>query len=294
MAQLFVLGMAAVDFVFSVPAMPRTAEKYLARDAKVVGGGPAANAAVAVARLGGTPELAARLGDDALALLILQGLEADGVATNFVNRAPDGQSSFSSVYVDSQGERQIVNFRGTGLTEDTFWLANAKRADAVLVDTRWPGGAARALDMARDWGVPGVLDAEAPIDPSLLEKASHIAFSRTGLQQLSNAKDPARALKDATAGFEGWACVTDGERGVWFTDESGIAHVPAFQVVAKDTLAAGDIWHGAFALSLAEEGDALTAIRFANAAAALKCMNFGGRVGCPDRAAVNSFLKENT
>ncbi|MFT7137435.1 MAG: sulfofructose kinase [Akkermansiaceae bacterium] len=294
MTQVFVLGMAAVDFVFSVPAMPRTAEKYLARDAKVVGGGPAANAAVAVARLGGTPELAARLGDDALAGLVLQGLEADGVATNFVNRAPDGQSSFSSVYVDAQGERQIVNFRGTGLTEDTFWLADATRADAVLVDTRWPSGALRALDMARTWGVPGVLDAEAPIDPSLLEKASHVAFSRTGLQQLSNENDPARALKEAAAGLEGWACVTDGERGVWFTDGTGIAHVPAFQVIAKDTLAAGDIWHGAFALSLAEERDALTAIRFANAAAALKCMNFGGRAGCPDRAAVNSFLKENT
>ncbi len=294
MARVFVLGMAAVDFVFSVPSMPRTAEKHLAMDAKVVGGGPAANAAVAVARLGGTPELAARLGDDTLAGLVLQGLETDGVATEFVNRAPDGLSSFSSVYVDAAGERQIVNFRGTGLTEDTNWLADAARADAVLVDTRWPAGAARALGMARDWGVPGVLDAEAPIDPVLLEKASHVAFSRTGLQQLSDAQNPARALEEAAPKLAGWACVTNGEHGVWYTGDDGIVHVPAFQVVVKDTLAAGDIWHGAFALSLAEAGDALAAIRFANAAAALKCMNFGGRAGCPDRAAVESFIKENT
>ncbi|MGB3312797.1 MAG: PfkB family carbohydrate kinase, partial [Albidovulum sp.] len=186
MARVLVLGMAAVDFVFSVPAMPRTAEKHLATDARIVGGGPAANAAVAVARLGGIPELAARLGADSLADLVLQGLAADGVPTAFVNRAPNGQSSFSSVYVDAAGERQIVNFRGAGLTKDTDWLAGATRADAVLVDTRWPAGAACALDMARAWGVPGVLDAEAPIDPQLLEKASHVAFSRTGLRQLSD------------------------------------------------------------------------------------------------------------
>lgn len=294
MVQILVLGMATVDFVFSVTSLPTSAEKHQALDAKVIGGGPAANAAVAVARLGGKPTLAARMGDDAMAGLVLQELKSEGVATSLVNLAPLGHSSFSSVYVDSAGERQIVNYRGADLIEDTSWLEKATQADAVLVDTRWPEGAAWALDMAMKWGVPGVLDAETPIDPMLLNKASHVAFSYPGLQQLTNLKDPVGALEKIASEMPGWACVTNGEHGVWYTGADGISHIPAFQVNVKDTLAAGDIWHGAFTLSLAEANDPVTAIRFANAAAALKCMNFGGRTGCPSRTSVEAFLKENT
>ena len=63
-------------------------------------------------------------------------------------------------------------------------------------------------------------------------------------------------------------------------------------MTAVDTLGAGDVWHGAFALRLAEGADELTAIRFASAAAALKCTRPGGRMGAPSRAEVAAFLKE--
>jgi sulfofructose kinase len=54
-------------------------------------------------------------------------------------------------------------------------------------------------------------------------------------------------------------------------------------VKAVDTLAAGDTWHGAFALALAERKELLAAIEFATAVAALKCTRFGGRAGIPKR-----------
>ncbi|MDJ0630055.1 MAG: PfkB family carbohydrate kinase [Rhodobacter sp.] len=292
MASLLVLGMAVVDFVFAVDTLPDRPQKYRADRADIVGGGPAASAAVAISRLGGHAALAARLGRDALADLILADLKAEGVSTDLVHRGPGGQSSFSSVYVDAGGERQIVNFRGAGLIEETGWLRDATPADAVLVDPRWPGGAEVALDLAHDWGVPGILDGEAPIAQALLQKASHVAFSRTGLQSLTDLTDPAQALADMARRLPGWACVTDGAGGVYHTEASGIAHTAAFQVDARDTTGAGDVWHGAFALALAEGQDEASAIRFANAAAAIKCTRFGGRSGCPDRAAVSAFLKE--
>jgi sulfofructose kinase len=61
-------------------------------------------------------------------------------------------------------------------------------------------------------------------------------------------------------------------------------------VVAVDTLAAGDVFHGAFALALAEAAPIPRAIAFANAAAALKCRSFGGRLGAPTRAEVEAAL----
>ncbi|SDJ97916.1 PfkB family carbohydrate kinase [Aliiruegeria lutimaris] len=292
MAQILVLGMAAVDFVLSMDAFPTDAAKYRAKAADIVGGGPAANAAVAIARLGGEPSFIGRLGNDPLADLVLGDLEAAGVGTAHVHRATGGRSSFSSVYVDARGERQIVNFRGDGLTEEVDWIARLPAARAVLVDTRWPNGAAAALRMAREWGVPGVVDGEAPIDPRLLENASHLALSAQGLASLEPGDDLAAALERLAARVPGWVCVTDGANGVWYTGASGIDHIPAFRVDVVDTLAAGDVWHGAFALALAEGQAEAEAIRFANATAALKCMTFGGRSGTPDRAAVLTFLKE--
>lgn len=292
MAVVFLVGMAAADFVLSVQEFPDAAEKYQATQAHIVGGGCAANAAVGVARLGGEAILATRLGSDPLAELIVAELALEGVQTGLVHRSPQGRSSFSSILIDANGERQIVNFRGSGLTEDTDWLKQAPAADAVLVDSRWSHGALVALKLARSRAIPGVLDAEAPVDPGLLAQASHVAFSSQGLRTLTGEPDLVAALKAVRAQVNGWACVTDGANGIYFLSGSQVENVPAFVVQARDTLAAGDIWHGAFTLCLAEGTDERTAVEFANAAAALKCLKFGGRSGCPSRRETENFLRE--
>ena len=64
------------------------------------------------------------------------------------------------------------------------------------------------------------------------------------------------------------------------------------KVDAKDTLGAGDVWHGAFALSLAEGNNEIEAVKFANSAASLKCSVFGGRKGIPFRHELENFIKE--
>jgi sulfofructose kinase len=79
---------------------------------------------------------------------------------------------------------------------------------------------------------------------------------------------------------------------VYYWRGDAIAHEPAFSVEALDTLGAGDTWHGAFALGLAEGMGEHAAIRFASAAAALKCTRFGGREGMPRREEVERRLAE--
>lgn len=290
MARIYVLGMAVMDFVFDVPAFPDQAQKYRATNAVLVGGGCAANGAYAVAKLGGDAVLAARFGDDQVADLILSDLTASGVDVTRCHKANGGQSSFSSVLVDATGERQIVNFRGSGLTEETSWIA--PDADAVLVDNRWPAGAATALAWAKSKGVPGVVDAEAPVDQSSIQDASHVAFSMQGLSAFTGSNETEVGLKIAATKLDAQVCVTDGERGCFWLSDGAVAHVPAYPVNVRDTLAAGDIWHGAFALRLAEHADMVSAISFANATAALKCTVFGGRAGCPDRSRVEAFMRE--
>jgi len=293
MAQVLVVGMAVVDFVFGLDSIPDRPVKYVASAAEVVGGGCAANAAVAVARLGGVAHLATRLGDDPMGDMILSDLIREGVRTDLARRTRGARSSYSAVCVDAAGERMIVNFRGEGLTEETGWIDDAPEVSAVLVDTRWPAGALRALELAKARGVPGVVDAEAPPEAQVLACASHTAFSHNGLLAFTGGDDLETALRAADARLPGWVCVTDGANGTYWLDHGRLGHAPAFDVAVTDTLGAGDVWHGAFALALAEGQGAGQAIRFASATAALKCTTFGGRKGCPDRSTVETFLKEN-
>lgn len=295
MANILLAGVAVIDFIFMLDQLPRAAEKYRARDAAISGGGCAANAAVAVARLGGRAALAARIGADTVGDLIVGGLEAEGVDCGRVRRFDGCRSSFSSVYVDGAGERQIVNFRDASLSFDAGWLAAEIPADfdAALGDTRWPQGSAMVLRAARRRGVPGVLDAEAPIAEALdaLNAASHVAFSMQGLRDHCGDADVERGLRRVAAETGAWVCVTDGAAGVTCLANGDLSHVAAFPVAAVDSLGAGDVWHGAFALALGEGMEELRAVRFANAVAAIKCTRFGGRAGIPRRAEVERFLE---
>ncbi len=231
--------------------------------------------------------------------MILADLAAEGVDVTNVTRTPGARSSYSSVFIDAQGgERQIVNFRGAGLVLDTRWFDTQQGLGAVLADTRRVDAALAALTLAKArGGIPGVLDGEAPVDPPrLMTAASHVALSMQGLRSLYPDLSVEAALACIRADHDVWACVTDGPNGVWFTTKIGVSHMPAHDIRPVDTLAAGDVWHGAFTLALAEGEREPSAIRIANAAAALKCMTKGGgrAGGAPTRAQLQDFLKETT
>ena len=298
MTTILTVGVAVIDIVMSVDSLPRKPEKYRARDAAIVGGGCAANAAAAVAHLGGRSLLAARTGQDQIGDMIVSGLAGEGVDCTLVRRIPGGRSSFSSIYVDAAGDRQIVNFRDMALSFDASWLEQRipDNVDAVLADTRWPQGAAVAMKVARARGIPGILDGEAPVREAdeALRQASHIAFSAQGLRDFAGVDDLDDALAKAREETSAWVCVTDGAAGVTFFEDGERANEPAFPVDVVDTLGAGDVWHGAFALALGEGQRARSAIRFASAVAALKCTRFGGRTGTPTRAEAEAFLRSRT
>ncbi len=223
MAKVLCIGHAVQDFVFSVHSMPRTADKYQASGFQTLGGGPAATAAVAISRLGGTAQLAARVGDDLLATLIAAELEHYGVDCRLLRRVEGGRSSISAVLVDSAGERMIVNYIDDSMDTDPAWLRSGAPADAaaVLVDTRWPEGALLGLELARRNGIPAVLDADYPVpkDGELVRAATHVAFSERGLADYSGLDDPAEALRSVSQHTAAWCCVTLGSEGALVIEE---------------------------------------------------------------------------
>ena len=298
MATVLCVGIATLDYIYALDEMPRVAEKHRARDLVITSGGIAANAAVAIARLGGEAIFAGRLGDDAVAVEILNALHAEDVRCSFVRGFPGVKSPVSTILVDRHGERLLISYRDGSLPSDPSWLPEElpPRVDAVLGDTRWEEAAARMFAAARRVGKPAVLDGDkAPKHPSILSDATHVAFSAQGLRELTGESDPRgglEKLRDQMATGDTWFAVTVGAEGVYFLENGDVAHAPAFPVEAVDTLGAGDVWHGAFALALAEGAGEREAISFASATSALKCLTFGGRNGSPRRPQVLAFLKE--
>lgn len=88
--------------------------------------------------------------------------------------------------------------------------------------------------------------------------------------------------------------VTLGAKGVLWVNDGAVEHTPAYTVTTVDTLGAGDVYHGAFALGVAENREIEDVVRWAAATAALKCSRFGGREGIPTRDEVEDFMKGNT
>ena len=283
-----------MDMVFSVREMPKKDGKYFSRQFEQTGGGIAANAAATIVSLGGATTLVTRLGNDRLGEQIRDELAAIGVDTSYVELVP-GQSPISAVMVDEAGDRVIINNTEEAIFEPTFDTAriDLKKFDGVLADTIWPRAAAALLSAARDLGLPAVLDYDVfdrPESYELLTCANHVAFSAPALKRLAGTIEPSAGLAHARTLTNAALSVSDGATGAYFCEGTEIDFSPAYEVDAVDTLAAGDVFQGALTLGLAEGLSRPEAMRFAAAAAAIKCTRFGGRKGIPNRDEVDAFI----
>ena len=293
MLTLLVVGAAVLDCVYDMDELPVAAEKYRAKSFALRGGGMAATAAVTARRLGIEAALAARVGDDFFGDAIIDELEKEGVDCKLVRRCRNRRSCVSAVMIDGSGERMIVNFKDPKMDTGSDWLPQAlpPEIDGVLGDHHWPEGTAHFFRLAREAGKPAILDGDRRTEMHILASATHIGFSARGLREQSGMQNLQEALAWCQTQVEGWLAVTDGENGAFFTENGGVGHEPAPKILAVDTNGAGDVWHGALAVALLEGQDPRTAVRFANAAASLKCSRFGGRPAIPARSEVMAFIE---
>jgi len=291
-------GIAVLDQVFRVQNFPRPDVKTQASEFRTVNGGNAANAAVAISRLGARASFAGPLGgpagDDTIGNAFLALAAREGIDCSACPRVPGAPTPISAICIDGRGERAIVNFRDDRLAaarpaDATALVADA---DAVMADNRFPEFVREVCVAARERGIPVVLDADEPRRDSntLLTIVSHIVFSAEGLRATAGSDHLGRALIDVSKRTPAFLAVTDGRNDVLWLDGGELRQVPAFAVDVVDTLGAGDTFHGAFALMLAEGRNERDAMRFAAAAAALKCTRYGGILGAPTRAEVEAFL----
>lgn len=295
------VGLATLDLIYGIDAFPPEPVKVRASSFAISAGGMSAGAACAIARLGGAAQFWGPIGDDTFGDLLHAELRKAGVDADGVAPVADSTSSHSAVIVDAAGERLLVNHRGSALAAGPGILPLERlRVGAVLTDPRWPPGAAAALDHARRAGLPSVIDAEmgdAVALRELVPRAGHVIFSENGFADWAGfeSDDAPRTRQRLQALVEGGAelaAITRGARSVLHATRAGFGELPPFAVDAVETLGAGDVFHGAYALALARGDGIASALRYAAAAAALKCMRAGGRAAMPGDDEVRSFLRE--
>jgi len=310
---LLCVGIAVVDVVAHANGALVPGVKQFADRIVTTYGGPATTAAAAAARLGVDVALVAAVGDDERGDALRTALGRHGVGTDLLLTRPGVGTATSLVVVTPDGERTIVNATGAALRapldpeEAAAMMERAGRADAVLVDVRWPAAAALALAAAARAAVPGVLDLDrteaqdADRVRGLARAASHVIASRDALDDLLVAAgerpvgDAPEVALDALAQLAGggMVAVTLGQVGVAWRDvdgSAGIAVPP--RVVAVETLGAGDVWHGAFAAALARRVPVADAVEHANAAAALRVSRAGGWDALADLAEVEGLMRD--
>ncbi|WP_127956663.1 sugar kinase [Serratia microhaemolytica] len=306
MMRIACVGITVQDRLYYVEKLPTAGGKYVAGDYREIGGGPAATAAVAAARLGAQVDFIGRVGDDATGQTLLNELQSYAVNVEHCRRYPQARSSQSAIIVDSQGERMIINHPSPDLPEDAAWLHDIdfSQYHLVLADVRWHQGALTAFTLARQAGVTTLLDADVTpqqIEP-LVALADHAAFSEPGLLRMTGESEVERGLRmakalSATNGLSsaendknGQVYVTKGKQGCFWLQDNQLHHQPGFKVDVVDTTGAGDVFHGALAVALASQPTIAEAVRYANAVAALKCTRPGGRAGIPTKEQADAFL----
>ena len=297
---IVVIGHAALDRVYRIAEFPARPTKVRALEHIEDGGGMAANAAAAIARLGVPVELWSRTGDDQAGARIRALLATGAVDVSYLRAHPGSRSSTSAIIVDSHGERLVVSERDHAMPMDPGWLPLERlgRTAVVLSDVSWIEGTVAAFERARSLGVPTMADADQGSE-HVIERLIHLVdyaiFSAAALDlYLPNLSWPERFDHVLARGVR-HVGVTRGPEGyLWRARDGEIRTQPAFVADVVDTTGAGDAFHGAFAWALRAQCDDATCALIASAAAALKCRKLGARAGLPTALELDGYLLDRT
>jgi sulfofructose kinase len=259
-------GLATRDTIWRVPSHPAPDGRVVATEVAVAGGGPAATAAVTLARLGIDVAFAGAVGDDDAGAFVLHGLAVEGVDITALSVVPGAQTAQSAILVGADGSRAIVHHPG-----DAPMPGVALEADWLHLDhAGW--------DMSRGQSPGHVsLDGGNPIAGFDLQGISLYAPTEERLREdfgdAQAALDAGAELVVVTRGSAGSFAMT---RGGEIVEAGG---VPCDGFVS--TLGAGDVFHGALLAYLARGAALQDALQAANTAASLSCRALDGRSAIP-------------
>jgi len=285
------VGSVTVDSIAVVDHVPADDERVESQPFAEGGGGPAATAAVALARLGHRVAFCGVTGPGTTGARARELLDAEGVDTRWLVARPGGRTAQSTILVSrSNGTRAIIAAPGTA----------PKPADVPVAASRWVHAdqagyaAARAALKAAGAGDkrPSFsVDGGNPI-PGLRLSGVDL-YVPTVSRLAAEFPEPTLHGSLAAAGRAGGGVVvaTAGSRGAYLRSGGTWVLVPPFAIDVVSTIGAGDVFHGGLLAGLLEGRDLRAAVVFANAVAAMSCRALDGRAAIPSRQEADAFVR---
>lgn len=294
------LGLATMDILVQTPRLPASNDCFPVERIEMQGGGPAATALAAIARLGASASYLGPFAPDETGKQIETELKSYGIDTSSTVRRSEGISSTSVILVERKGgNRSILFQKGTSLDLQPGEVPASllQSARALHLDGFFSPAALYAAKIAKDSGLLVSFDGGAGeifLDnlDDLLSLVDVLVVARQFASRISGQDDP---LQSGPILYEKYkpqqVVITDGEAGCWYWDGSSHLHQPAYPVQVVDTTGAGDTFHGAYLFAcLQAEWIPAFRLKFASAVAALKCTRLGGRKGIPTLSQTLTFL----
>ncbi|HVM24947.1 MAG TPA: PfkB family carbohydrate kinase [Candidatus Limnocylindrales bacterium] len=277
-AELVCVGLATRDLIVSLPRWPEPDGRLLAEPMRRAGGGPAATAAVAAARLGRDVSFIGAVGSDSAGRAVRDELEAEGVDVSGLEERA-GATSESVILLDrSAATRSILHAPGAALDDlPSPARARCETARWIHVDhAGWPL-------------VPGLprerisIDAGNPVPRLDLAGIGLYAPTEASLRARYGGASLGACVLAALDDGAHRVVVTLGRAGAVAADAGGAWRVGPAEAEVVSTLGAGDVFHGALLAGLLEGLSLPEALRMANVAAALSCRGLDGREAIPSR-----------
>lgn len=306
MKKILVVGSSNTDLIIRVPEIPRPGETLLGGEFQTFPGGKGANQAVAAARAGGDVVFIASVGDDDYGKAAITGYKLDNINTEDIKICKKVPSGIAMITISDQGENAIAVASGANAELSPEDLEEAEEAfheaDYMLVQLETPiQTVLKAIDLCKECNTKVILNPApaATLPDQILANTDIITPNETEAEKLTgitvvteeDAKHAASSLHESGVKT---VIITLGSKGAFLSDPvNGIqTMVPGFKVEAVDTTAAGDVFNGQLAVSLAEGMTLTNAIQTAHAAAALSVQGLGAQSSIPRREQTDSFLKE--
>jgi sulfofructose kinase len=285
------VGHASYDLVFSVTHHPAEDEKISAEGFVGCGGGPAANAAVTVSKLGFKASFAGYLGRDIYGEKHYQELLEYGVHTDLIVR-DSSPTPLSVVFVKPDGKRALINYKGETKPLPSGAIDfSSVTPKVVLFDGHEPHLSILLLERTQREGITTLLDAGSVHEGTLalMKEVDYLVCSEKFARQFAVDEEAALAhLAEVSPAV----VITLGEKGLIWRRGQECGGLPAFPITAIDTTGAGDAFHGAFAAAVSSGMNWLDVLRYASAAGSLCCTKTGARSGLPSREEHRALLEQ--
>ncbi|MFW9770133.1 MAG: carbohydrate kinase family protein [Candidatus Thorarchaeota archaeon] len=299
--DLLGIGISPVDFFVSIDTYPAPGRKIngIPGSTLIAGGGPVPTALCTFANMGGSASLITSIGDDHWGDFIRSELDRFGVQHDHVVVRKRCSTALASAWINIHtGERTIVLDMSPRMhiRPRDIHLSNLPRPKLVQVDGRHVEADIKLARWARRMGARILLDIGSdrnPVDDifphiDFLVCADEYAFARCKTRSIDTAVNKFKKMGIPEV------VVTAGTKGSFGIDVDGrTAYQKAYRVKAVDTTGAGDVYHGAFLYGVHWNWDLATRMRFASAAAALKCREPGARAGIPTLRQTLNFMRKH-